>query len=276
MIELPSDCLRFLEAGQQFAYCPDGTSIGRIHLKHAGELVARMARLHPDGQGVIDDPYAHLDGNYAVELIDLVRESDDYDPEGLLCWIPAIKSFGSVDEEHSTAISYTGAAWSDIVRDPIGHLDSQWGLGSVPVNQVLPWLSFSFRLDSGDAVLAPYAVACHRHQEPLVVDQRPAPKLSRVYRRRDPSVWLSKCLQDFPCPGVPLNNTDSILCRTCRSLEQDWMHAQMNAIPELTVVANSQGWIECPGCGIRFSISDEARFQYGIHLTCGQRIRVTV
>jgi hypothetical protein len=276
MNELPSDCLRFLEAGQHLDYCADGTSIGRIHLKHASELIARVARLHPDGQGTIDDPYACLDGNYAVELIDLARESDDYDPEGLLCWIPSIESFGSVDEEHSTVISYTGADWNDIVRDPVGHLDSQWGLGSVLVDQVLPWLSFPFRLDSGDAVLAPYAAVCPLHRESLIVDQQPAPILIRVYRRRDPNAWLSKCLQAFPCSGVPLNSSDTKLCRTCGDLEQDWIRAQMNAIPELPAAANSQGWIQCPGCRIRFSTSDEARFQYGVHLTCGQRIRVTM
>jgi hypothetical protein len=273
MNELPSDCLRFLEAGQQLDYCAERTSIGRIHLNHARELAPRIARLRPRGQKSIDDPYAHLDGSYAVELIGLVRESDDYDPAGLLCWIPSLASFGSVDEEHSTVISYTGADWNDIVRNPVGHLDSQWGLGSVPVHQVLPWLSFPFRLDSGDAVLAPYGAACPRHQEPLVVDQ-PAPELIRAYRRRDPNAWLSRCLQAFPCSGVPLNDSDTKFCRTCGTLEQDWLYAQMAAIPELPAAANSQGWIQCPGCGIRFSTSDEARFQCGVHLTCGQRIRV--
>jgi hypothetical protein len=276
MNELPSDCLRFLKAGQRLDYCADGTSIGRLHLKHAGELVSRMARLHPDGQGAIDDPYAHLNGNYAVELIDLVRESDDYDSDGLLCWIPTIESFASVDEEHSKVITYTGATWNDIVRDPVGYLDSQWGLGSVPVDQVLPWLWFPFRLDSGDAVLAPYAAVCPLHREALVVDQQPAPILIRVYRRRDPNAWLSQCLQTFPCSGVPLTDSDTKLCRRCHTLEHDWMHAQMNAIPELPAVTNSQGWIQCPGCGIRFCTSDDAVFQDGVHLTCGQRIRVTM
>jgi hypothetical protein len=35
-----------------------------------------------------------------------------------------------------------------------------------------------------------------------------------------------------------------------------------------------QGWVECPRCHIRFSLTDKDRWGYGRHLTCGQRILV--
>lgn len=34
------------------------------------------------------------------------------------------------------------------------------------------------------------------------------------------------------------------------------------------------GWVECPLCHIRFSLADKDRWNYGRHLTCGQRILV--
>jgi hypothetical protein len=98
MSELPSDCRQFLAAGQQLSYRADESSIGPIRLNTASELVARTARLRPHRLPGIDDPYTHLDGKYELEVIDLVGKSDEYYPQGLLCWIPVLASFGSVDE----------------------------------------------------------------------------------------------------------------------------------------------------------------------------------
>lgn len=36
----------------------------------------------------------------------------------------------------------------------------------------------------------------------------------------------------------------------------------------------TEGWIECPFCGIRFSMRDKARWGGERHLTCGQRISI--
>lgn len=35
-----------------------------------------------------------------------------------------------------------------------------------------------------------------------------------------------------------------------------------------------EGWIQCPFCGIRFSMLDKVRWGGGRHLTCGQRISI--
>ncbi|HEX5103184.1 MAG TPA: hypothetical protein VFV87_05205 [Pirellulaceae bacterium] len=243
-------------------------------MKGANDLIARVARLCPNRLASIDNPYAHLDGRYEVELIDLVKESDDYDSAGLLCWMPNVGTFGCVDEEHSTVLSFPDSTWPDIVRHPVEHLDSQWGLGSVPVEETLPWLWFDFRLKDRDLVLSPYPDACPFHQEALTIDHSPSPVLLRVYRRREPTAWLDNHVGTFPCSGVPVSERETKCCSRCRNLELDWMGAVANAIPEADAKLNSQGWIQCPGCGVRFSTMDEARFQFGTHLACGQRIRL--
>ena len=221
----------------------------------------------------IHDPYEDLDGYYEVELIDLIKESEHYDPEGLLCWMPRLKRFGCVDEDHGVVISFT-AFWLDIVRDPAGHLDSQWGLGSVPVEEMLPWLQFRFALERRDLILDPYPSICPIHRDTITIERASSPVLSRVYRRRERDAWLASYSSEFPCSGVPANEHELKFCWRCRDLELQWVRAVQNAIPILDAKLNSHGWVQCPGCGIRFSASDDAVFQFGTHLTCGQRINV--
>jgi hypothetical protein len=47
-----------------------------------------------------------------------------------------------------------------------------------------------------------------------------------------------------------------------------------DAIPVLEVKPNEHGWIQCPGCGIRFSTADAHCFQDGRHWTYGQKVRL--
>jgi hypothetical protein len=45
-----------------------------------------------------------------------------------------------------------------------------------------------------------------------------------------------------------------------------------NDNPEMLGEANTDGWINCPNCGIRFKLTDTSRWKKRRHTTCGQRI----
>jgi hypothetical protein len=52
------------------------------------------------------------------------------------------------------------------------------------------------------------------------------------------------------------------------------MRALEEGSEESGAVPNAHGWIQSPGCGIRFSIEDSNAFKEGLHQTCGQKIKV--
>lgn len=53
--------------------------------------------------------------------------------------------------------------------------------------------------------------------------------------------------------------------------EIEWPARDSVPIP---TVPYREGWIECPFCGVRFSMLDKVRWGGGRHLTCGQRISI--
>jgi hypothetical protein len=271
--DLPDDLLAFLADGRQLDFDSDGSDIGPITLKHGNELTLTTIAIPPGCQSIIDDPYDDLEGSYLVEVVDLVADSEDYDPRGLLSWIVSLRRFGCLDAEHGDVLTFPGARWTDIVNDPLTYLDAQWGGGEAG-ERVLPWLHFDFRVKEGDRIIRPYSPLCPVHHTPISIDSAAKPLLYDVFRRREMNTWLSECLSNFPCAGVPISDGKMQFCSQCRDAEMSWLARIERAIETLDARSNSHGWVACPGCGIRFMLTDRGSFQQDVHLTCGQKIRV--
>lgn len=43
---------------------------------------------------------------------------------------------------------------------------------------------------------------------------------------------------------------------------------------QIDIFVDSNGWLKCPKCGIRFTIRDRHRWSGRRHLTCGQKLRI--
>jgi hypothetical protein len=270
--ELPDDLLSFLRAGRNLSYDIENSEIGRIRLARETDLTLSTITTFPNCQSIMDDPYEDIDGMYQIDVYDLVAKSDTYRPEGLLCWIVALKCFGCVDPEHGDVLTFPDVTWTDITEEPRTYLDAQWDdeIGM----RALPWLHFPFKLNDGEAVIPPYGSRCPVHDAPVTAHRLQKPDLFYVLRRRAMDDWLRNCLTVFPCPGVPINDDDLLCCIACREAENQWIAHIEDAIAPLDAKLYSQTWVKCPGCGIRFSTADRNQFGGGVHLSCGQKINV--
>ena len=272
--DLPNDLIEFLGAGRQLEFDVQNSEIGRIKLKRDLDLTLTTITTFPGCQSNIQDPYSQFDGLYHTDVYDLVAESEYYDTEGLLCWIVALKRFGCIDPEHGDVITFADVTWTDIVANPLPYLVAQWGDDHDVADRVLPWIHFPFRFSEVDVVLRPYGSQCPIHQIPVTVKQTRKPPLFDVLQRRELKDWLKNYRTTFPCSGVKYSDSELLSCPDCRAAENAWIQRIEDSIPLLDVTPNPHGWIKCPGCGIRFSLTDSKAFVDGLHLGCGQKINV--
>ena len=94
---LPDDLILFLRSGQQPRYDVSICEAGEIRFHALDQLVVKYFPMDPTGD---DDPHADDHGSYLVKGISLVASCDDYDPEGLLIWLPLDQRYGIWDGEH--------------------------------------------------------------------------------------------------------------------------------------------------------------------------------
>ncbi len=88
-----------------------------------------------------DDPHAGEHGSYLVAGVSLVASCDNYDPVGLLLWLPLDGRYGTWDGEHGTLrVFQEGVDWSAIAKDTARYINSQWEMEcSAPVSDFTPW-----------------------------------------------------------------------------------------------------------------------------------------
>jgi hypothetical protein len=75
-----------------------------------------------------------------------LADVEGFEPTGILLWIPALRSFGSWDNDHWDLILFRGAAWEDIAADPTPYLNAQWE--SDDNDYLRPW-GHGFKWSSG-------------------------------------------------------------------------------------------------------------------------------
>lgn len=272
MTSLPDDLREFLASGEQLDFDPDESSIGPIKLASLDEVTESVIETFPSLQETIDDPYRPLDGLHQITVCNLIAESEEYDPNGLFCWIPKLSMYGSVDPEHGVIIAFPNTTWSMIAANPVDYLDAQWGLSDLG-ERMLPWLYFPLKLKDG-SVIEPYPSHCPMHDAPIAKNTRSHHPLFETFRNSNVDRWLETSRGNFPFAGVPASESELLGCDRCFAAEQDWVNGIVASIPIRDAKMNSGGFVACPGCGIRFSPKDSQVFSNSTHLTCGQRINV--
>ena len=148
LLRLPDDLIQFLDAGHQLEYDPEKCEAGRVRLKHRSELTLRTFGACLGGTGSPhegEDPHPGP-GVYLVPGVDLIAScTEDYQPEGLLVWLPDEKSFGTWDPCHDHLLSFgEDVRWSDIARSPDRFINAQWPsfydeFERAPAEYVVPW-----------------------------------------------------------------------------------------------------------------------------------------
>ena len=97
---------------------------------------------------IVDSYELHLNGPLEAdpgeqrkyEGYSLLRECNDYSPEGVLVWFPEFQAYGSADTEHQRIIIYPGMTWSDILRAPTWFINGQWYRHRVKHEEINPWM----------------------------------------------------------------------------------------------------------------------------------------
>jgi hypothetical protein len=116
---IPPDLYAFLQSGDVLHYDESASTVGRIRLVGADQLAEAEIEITSDDSdfhGI--DPYGFLNGTYHLNVVNLVAESEDYDPIGILVWAPSYQSFGTWDSEHLSLLLFPGTTWKEIATAP--------------------------------------------------------------------------------------------------------------------------------------------------------------
>jgi len=144
-LRLPADLVEFLAGGLQLEYDPAECEAGAVTLL---PLAALRPERFPVETGNLanhkDDPHHPGVNSYLVLGVNLTAAcSGDYNPVGLLLWLPLERRYGIWDCSHcGIQVFDANVTWADIVAAPARYLNAGWsGMdpASPPVEDLVPW-----------------------------------------------------------------------------------------------------------------------------------------
>jgi hypothetical protein len=146
-MNLPEDLVTFLHANRQLEYDSDQCEAGRITLLSLNQL--SLGEVYVDSEEsplAKTDPHVGERGYYAVTAVNLIADCEEYDPEGILIWLPDLELFGTWDCDHWDVRVFPGATWTDIVNDPVKYINAQWEPNEVDNEFLVPWPRYPFKM----------------------------------------------------------------------------------------------------------------------------------
>ena len=144
--KLPSDLVNFLRAKGKLDYDPSLCEAGTVTLLPLEEIRVALYPLDADNNDIPGkDPHKGEYGCYLVQATNLIAAcTGDYEPEGLLLWLPIEQRYATWDSSHS-AIEVFGpkVTWQGIVKKPAHYINAQWGEGA-RTKPLVPWPSHKY------------------------------------------------------------------------------------------------------------------------------------
>jgi hypothetical protein len=146
-LQLPDDLIAFLDSGGRLEYDPATCEAGEVTLLPLSALRLRTFTARGGPAHQTGDPNFGR-GVYRVSGVDLIATcTGDYEPEGLLLWLPGERSFGVWDPSHDYLMVFgMEVSWSQIVKSPARYINAQWGfedLDRAPAEFLCPWIGDS-------------------------------------------------------------------------------------------------------------------------------------
>jgi hypothetical protein len=149
-MKLPVDLADFLKSGLQLEYEADACEVGGIRLLGFDQL--RLKRFPTDIDnsqlGNVGDPHQGEYGCYLVPAVNLVAHCDEFDPDGLLLWLPNENCYGTWDSSHTLIEAFSPKiSWSDIASNPIPYLNSfrhDEDVGFGGLRPLIPWPQYEY------------------------------------------------------------------------------------------------------------------------------------
>ncbi|MCA9070328.1 MAG: hypothetical protein KDA84_15455 [Planctomycetaceae bacterium] len=147
-MNLPMDLVEFLSVGTQLEYDPDDCDAGVVTLLPLAELKLERFPVETSGQPFFKDDPNHPNVNsYLVLGVNLIASCDDYDPRGLLLWLPIEHRYAAWDDSHCTILVFgEQVTWDDIINNPVPYLEGSLGAdgSDAPFESLVPWLSHPY------------------------------------------------------------------------------------------------------------------------------------
>lgn len=160
--DFPKEMTDYLSVEANLFKAIDGGQEGpeMIELRSASNLALINVEFWADDEHITmnrsffeNDPNKGIDEKmYRFKAVDLIRENDHYQSEGLLIWIPELKKFGTYDPEHENLLVFPDAKPKDIYGNFGKYIAAQWLCGPdylVKCGNVYdfyePWKYFDFK-----------------------------------------------------------------------------------------------------------------------------------
>ncbi len=114
--ELPDDLVEFLGSDRRLKYDPSACEIGVFTFRTLEEIEEIELIVRAEDHK----------STYPIRGLDLVKSCEEYDPRGMLVYIPSLRKYGSYDSELEVLITYRGMSWSDFLADPARYINAAW------------------------------------------------------------------------------------------------------------------------------------------------------
>lgn len=140
-MNLPPDLVAFLSAEKELEYDVDACDAGAVTLIPLKRLKLQRFPVETSSEPWYkDDPNAPGVNSYLVLAVDLIGEcNDEYDPAGLLLWLPIERRYAAWDSSHCTIDMFpVDVTWERIAADPLPYLEASLG-GSLDAERLVPW-----------------------------------------------------------------------------------------------------------------------------------------
>lgn len=136
---IPEDLREFLSSETNRQMTLSEGEIRHLHFFAPEELTAQKFTVNSYElymKGLLDsDPGEQRD----YDGYSLIRECNDYPPDGVIAWFPEFHAYGSADPDHQEIIIYPGVSWMDITREPTWFINGEWYPDRVAHQVVNPW-----------------------------------------------------------------------------------------------------------------------------------------
>lgn len=127
---LPDEVFEYLEKNRDnlvITY-PKGYELSKLELCKIDEIRCGQAFISSweyTNNRNVKDPNFKDDGNYYIDVIELVKYEENHNPNGILIWIPSIKQFGTCDVYHGVLYVFPDTGFNKIIEDK-SYLNAQW------------------------------------------------------------------------------------------------------------------------------------------------------
>jgi hypothetical protein len=144
-LNLPADLVAFLGEGKQLDYDPAPCEAGAVTLLPLSELKRERFPVETSRLPVFEhDPHYPEVNSYLVLGVNLVAAcTGDYDPVGLLLWLPVERRYGVWDSSHcGIQVFRPDVTWGQIAASPARHINAGWtGIDpdAPPMEDLVPW-----------------------------------------------------------------------------------------------------------------------------------------